>query len=160
MPSRDNCPNWRRVRLVSHDVGGRTNPELAHLQFNGLQYVTPTEVMVAKMLTAQGIPFTPNVPILLGILHVPGQRLPEQPILYVPDFIFDKKTLLWTWPDGRTETTQVIECKGLTRKASHKHSNLHKVRLLDRERHIHLIVLSEEETIELEAAGGLPLVRL
>jgi hypothetical protein len=128
------------------------------LKFDGIHYSTLTELLVAQMLTLQKVRFTPNVLIQLGLMPVPGRKFLDQPVIFVPDFIFNKDEYLWTWPDGATEVIHGIECKGLTRKASHKDGNLHKVHLLDRERRIHLVVISEEETLEFQSAGGLPLV--
>jgi hypothetical protein len=153
-------PDWRGIRLVSQDLGSKLNHKLAHLQFDGIQYATLTELLVAQMLTLQKVRFTPNVLIHLGLVPVPGHKFPDQPVIYVPDFILNKDEFLWTWPDGVIEVIHGIECKGLTRQASHKDGNLHKVHLLDRERHIHLVAISEEETLEFQAAGGLPLVKL
>jgi hypothetical protein len=146
---------WDGIDIKSTNVGGRKKDN-SSLYFNGVQYVTEGEVLLARLLTAMRVPFTPNVKI---ILKPPRSAKTNQDVIYVPDFIFNKKAFVWRNEDGSEEIVHGIEAKGLhARQKTAKGKE--KVRLLREQRGINVKMLSTDEIRCFSRDGGLPMAPL
>jgi hypothetical protein len=141
--------DWRGIRIVSRDMGASVRRR-RRFKFGGIQYVTLTERIIAELLTAMDIAFTPNVEICLD------RESGKIPMIYVPDFIFDGEALIWCDEDGE-KLVHGIECKGMTRHVYEQPHSSRKVRRLARERDIVLKMICEEEALEFQEVGRLPL---
>ncbi len=144
--------DWKGILLKSMNVGASTKQK-AHLRYNGKQYATDGEYILAKLLTATGIDFTPNVQF---VLKPPADGKRRQDVIYVADFIFDKKAFVWTNADGSEELVHGIECKGMM-PGKFPAKAREKVRLLSEQRGIGVKLLSTKEIEEFVARGGLPM---
>jgi len=146
---------WDGIDIKSTNVGGRKKDN-SSLSFNGVQYVTEGEVLLARLLTAMRVPFTPNVKI---VLKPSKSAKTKQAVIYVPDFIFNKKAFVWRNENGTEEMVHGIEAKGLhPRQKTAK--GREKVRLLREQRGINVKMLSTDEIRAFSRAGGLPMTPL
>jgi hypothetical protein len=143
--------DWKGVVIRSVKVCSATKRN-ASLTLDGQQYATEGELLAARMLTAAGIPFTPNVQFEL----LASEKSKRKQMLYVADFIFNREAYIWTNPDGTQELVHGIEAKGLWPAKKEKCGK--KVRALKRQRNINVKLLSTMELRELEKNGGLPLI--
>ncbi len=142
--------DWNGIVMRSTKVCTGTKKN-AHLVLDGQQYATEGELIVARLLTAAGVPFTPNVQFELAA----DERGRRKHMLYVADFIFNRDAFIWTNPDGSQEIVHGIEAKGLWPDKKQKAGK--KVRALKRQRNINVKLLSTMELREMEKKGGLPL---
>jgi hypothetical protein len=141
------CPIWRDIDFVSADVGVRHDRYL----YNGYRYVTWGEERIARMLDSQGVAFTPDVQIVMHRFDVTdGNRQTRQRVIFVPDFIFNRDTYIWTDSEGIGS-----EIHGIEAKAAVRHPD--KVKLLFLRRNIRILVLGNEEIASYEKKGGIPL---
>lgn len=99
----EDVADWDSVNLVSIDVGTAHKPR--RLRFKDYQYCTEGEWHLAQLLSAHGVPFTPDVSFSL--------TLPDgKPRRFVPDFIFDRQAWLWGTSGRRVELVHGFEVKG------------------------------------------------
>ncbi|MDD5251236.1 MAG: hypothetical protein PHT12_01210 [Patescibacteria group bacterium] len=150
--------NWRGVIVESEAVnGGSVDPRLRH---EGVQYVTEGELLLAKLLCQMSVAFTPNVKFLLAPSgnKPPRGRIRFVPVIYVPDFVFNRLGLIWTNEDGTTEIVHGLEAKSV--RSHFKPQALRKARLLAEQRSIHIKLLSETDIRRYAALGTLPIIRL
>ncbi len=140
--------NWDGIILKRTNVGGTSNCDRA-LLVNGVQYVTEGEALMARLLADLRIPFTPNVKFVV--------RSATRDVVYVPDFIFDRRAYRWRNDDGTEEIIHGIECKGLHRRRGET-KRTEKVRLLKEQRGINVKVLSTDEIRLFVRYGRLPMV--
>jgi len=144
--------DWTGVSVKSTDVGGHSKKGLS-LVVDGVQYATKGEAIMARLLLDLGIAFTPNVKFVLKA--APGSKTPRS-VVYVPDFIFDKKAFIWRNEDGSEEIVHGIEAKGAH--AGHfTPKGREKVRLLRSQRGINVKLMSEDEIREFARQGALPM---
>ncbi len=127
--------DWDGIALESFDVGAGNKPK--SLSFEGYQYATQGEVRVARILKQMGIAFTPDVRIRL---ETPDGR----DRFFVPDFVFDRKPYIWT-ARGKQRLIHGIEAKGKTRGGSFSEKALENVRLLEQQRGIVILLLSNSQ---------------
>ena len=150
MTQRSDRADWRGIVMRSVNVGGR-NPKSKRLRFDGYNYVTEGEVILARLLTDMGVPFTPDV-----------QTVTEDPdhgnreVIFVPDFILNQRAYLWTNEDGTTEIVHGLEAKA-ARSGRFTRKDLNKVELLRQQRGIHVKLLSIADIKRYERRGSLPL---
>ncbi len=144
--------NWDGIILKRTNVGGTSKGDRA-LLVNGVQYVTEGEAILARLLADLGIPFTPNVKFVLKAS--PGSK-GGQDVIYVPDFIFDRRAYLWRNEDGSVEMIHGIECKGLHPRRC-RTKGAEKVRLLKTQRGINVKMLSTDEIRSFARSGRLPM---
>lgn len=111
MPLTDRA-DWSGIEIKVHPVGTDGNQRYAHLIYDGRQYATEQEVMVAELLTRMGVPFTPNVRFEFP---APPRFAKRQVSHFVPDFVFDRKAFIWTDPDGSEELIHGLEVKGTSK---------------------------------------------
>ncbi|MFH1047725.1 MAG: hypothetical protein V1738_05455 [Patescibacteria group bacterium] len=141
-------PIWGGIDFVSVDVGVRHDTYL----HNGYRYVTKGEMITAQLLDAQGIAYTPDVSICMRKHTVSDSgRHKYKSVIYIPDFIFNRDSYIWTEPSGDEYIIYGIECKASSSGISDK------VRLLFKRRNIRVIVLGEKEIIDYQNKGGFPL---
>jgi len=134
-------PNWKDVVFVRRrNMGGDPRYE-----FRNYLYCTLGEVALARLLTAQGIAFTPDVTI-----SIPPKGSSQKSRAYVPDFIFNGDEYVWTDEDGTEHVIHGIECKGTMRKSD-------KAKSLYGKRGINVIVVSEAEIDLYTRRGKLPM---
>ncbi len=147
---------WEGVALVSKDVGTRNKP--ARWRIGGVQYATEGEAMLAQLLIAMGIPFTPNVSFQVEFPRRSGKKRE-----FVPDFVFDRQAFVWCGPHGET-LIHGIEAKGAgntpgsrrpARKAMARAR--FKIRLLQEQRSIVIKLLTDAEIKRFFEKGKLPL---
>jgi hypothetical protein len=141
-------PNWRRVKMKSVDVGVRHDKHL----YNDYRYTTKGECLTAQVLDQQDIDYTQDVRFeLRKKIVVDGQPPAKyEDVVYVPDFIFNRDTYLWTAEDGCEYTVHGIECKSSNRLPE-------KVTLLFERRNIRIIVLTAQEIKAYDRLGCFPL---
>lgn len=151
-------PDWRGIRFVSVGVGGKS-----WFEHDGYRYCTPGEMILARLLQRQGIPFTPDIRFTM---RNDDSTAKMSEVIYVPDFVFDRTAWTWTEDDGTSYTIHGLEVKahkptsgsrmrGLPADAAKR--MLKKQALLYRERHVVVIIVSEAEVEAWEAEGGLPM---
>jgi len=140
-------PKWRGIKLVSVDVGVR-HDDFLH---DGYRYVTIGELRIARLLDKQGISFTPDVQVTMRKFDASsnGGRS-RKTVIYVPDFIFNRDTYIWTDQDG-----DEFEIHGIEAKASPGAPP--KVQLLFERRNIRILVLGDKEINAFARNGRLPL---
>ncbi len=105
MAHRDRA-NWEGIQFVSTVVGPPRQD--ASLWVAGYCYQTEGEALIARLLVAMGVSFTPNVKF---VLHPHGHRGGSH--IVVPDFIFNGRAYLWCSPTGET-LIHGLEAKGRT----------------------------------------------
>lgn len=145
--------NWDDVVIRSTNVGGNSKKNNGGLRVNGVQYVTEGEAVLAKLLLALKVAFTPNVKF---VLRAPSGAKNRRDVIYVPDFIFNKRAYVWRNADGSEEIVHGIECKGLHPRQC-KTKGGEKVRLLRQQRGINVKMLSTDEIKDFARAGRLPM---
>jgi len=155
MTHRDEA-NWEGVALVSKDVGTRNKP--ARWRIAGIQYATEGEAMLAQLLIAMGIPFTPNVSFEMEFPRRSGTKRE-----FVPDFVFNRQAFIWCGPHGET-LIHGIEAKGAgptprsRRPAKNAYSRARlKIQLLQEQRGIVIKLLTDGEIRRYFEKGKLPL---
>lgn len=126
--------DWTGIEMTSIDVGARHKKKRS-LIFRDIAYATKGEVRLARLLTEQGILFTPNV---LITLHTLG----DKPRDYVPDFILNTVPYLW----GGNELVHGFEAKGVSINGFTPKA-LARVEALKRERGIVIKLISDREII-------------
>jgi hypothetical protein len=133
--------DWTGIEMCSIDVGGGVKN--SRWSWNGVHYVTEGEFDLAKLLTAIGIPFTPNVAIVLRDAAPYGA--------FVPDFVFNARSYVWRGD----RVIHGFEVKGrITPKA------VEKARLLFEQRGISILLLTDRQVKRFARAGRLPLLPL
>jgi hypothetical protein len=134
-------PNWDGVRFERSSVGCDDSV----YEHNGYHYCTWGELQIARLLTAMGIAFTSNVRFAIQndgtFKKVNG---------FVPDFVFNGDTYVWTEDNGTEIEIHGIECKATNKKPD-------KARLLYEQRGIHILVLADAEIEFYSRQGRLPL---
>ena len=140
--------DWDGVDLVSVNVGAIKN---ARNRYQGFQYATEAEAMLAELLTRMRIPFTPNVFFSLARNSAGGNSR-----CFVPDFVFDKRAFLWHGGTGQRELIHGIEAKGAA-PGRFPPRALEKVRLLCEQRRIVIKLLTNVEIRAFYRAGALPM---
>lgn len=136
----EQIPDWSGIVMRSRDVVGEKSIYL----HRGYRYCTYGEVTLARLLTAQGIDFTPDV----QFPFFPKRK--RRVRSYVADFVFNRNSYVWTEEDGTEIVVHGLECKGAYRKSR-------KAGTLYGERGIHIIVLCEAEIDLYKGKGQLPL---
>jgi len=138
--------DWTGVQLRSIGVGPRRKN---HFVYDGFNYVTQEEAMMAELLTKHGVPFTPNVEFRM-------RRDNGDQRNYVPDFIFNKQPFVWK-AGRRTLLIHGIEVKGDS-SARDKHNLAYKkAGLLWERRRIHVLVLGNAQVYWRYRQGTLPI---
>lgn len=150
--------DWNGIELISTKVGTggkhERNPEV--LEFGGYRYASPEERMLAELLSASGIAFTPDVSFGLDTLH-------QKERIFVPDFIFDRQAYIWSGQraDRRSNAPSVlihgIEAKGMNGKGEFSARAKENVALLWQTRRIKVLLLANEDIHRYYAEGSLPL---
>lgn len=152
MPELVDTARWPHPQLKSLRIGKREtgNPDYF---FDGVQYVTEGECLLAKTLKAMGVPFTPNVQFYLYPVRPPPAGEPRG---FTPDFVFNQRAYVWTNPDGTQEVIHGIEAKG--RSISTKHQR--KADQLFRAYGIRIRLLTTPEIRVYWTIGMLPILPL
>lgn len=134
-------PDWTGISMISRRVGCQ-HDRYVH---QGYRYCTLGEFRVALMLTAMGIPYTPDV-------NFPIQKEGTgRGYAFRPDFVFNGRSYVWTEEDGTEIVIQGIECKSTNKKPQ-------KALLLYEQRGIHILVMNDAEIRRCWNEGqGLPL---
>ncbi|MBU0624849.1 hypothetical protein KKF05_00735 [Patescibacteria group bacterium] len=143
--------NWAAIKLVSKDVGCKNSV----YTLAGYHYCTLGELKIARLLTSQGIEFTPDVSFGIKNDNVLRKAQLKDNTLrtartFVPDFVFNGDEYIWTEDDGTEIVIHGLECKASNRKPD-------KIRLLYEQRGIHILVLSDQEIDWYDQSGELPL---
>ncbi len=136
-------PNWSRIKIVSFDLGVKHDDYL----YDGYRYVTRGEMRIAQMLTRQGIAFTPDVEFPM---HKRGRNGRWRRCAFIPDFIFNCDTYIWTDHDGEKFVIHGIEAKSSLKMPQ-------KVKMLFDRRNIKILVLSDREINKYLYGDGIPL---
>lgn len=147
--------DWSGIEFKPFCVICGNSQRYAHLRFDGQQYATEHEVMVAMLLTKMGFAFTPNV--RCPFLTPP--RVANRRIDYiVPDFIFNGDVYVWTNADGTEELIHGIEVKGISAKRGRFSSKARrKLDELRKQRGISIKLLSNQDAVAWLKRGRLPL---
>ena len=127
--------DWNGIALESVDVGAGNKPK--SLTVDGYQYATQGEMRLATILAHMGIAFTPDVRIQLSAAD--GRER-----FFVPDFVFDRQPFIWT-ARGKRKLIHGIEAKGKTRAGVFSEKALENVRLLQEQRGIAILLLSNSQ---------------
>ncbi len=127
--------NWEGVHFESVDVGAQCKAK--QYVFAGYHYCTKGEAQLAQLLSEFSVPFTQNVPFGLFTPESESRR-------FVPDFVFDRKAYIW---HGRNRPVLIhgIEAKGKTRNGDFSPRALENVRLLQEQRGIRILLLSNSQ---------------
>jgi len=127
--------DWKGIDMSSVGVVGKTHG----YEYRSYMYVTPGEVAVAKLLGAQAVPFTPDVFIKIATpLWTEGL-----PMVYVPDFVFNRRPYVWIDADGHRELIHGIEVKHRGRAGNFPKRGLRKIAVLREARGISVKILDE-----------------
>ncbi len=139
--------NWDGVHFESVNVGAKQKTK-KHI-FSGYHYCTKGEVQLAELLTTFGVGFTPDVPFAL---EMPDGRVGR----FVPDFVFNRKAYIW---NGRNRPMLIhgIEAKGRTKNGEFSTRALENVRLLEEQRGIRVLLLSNSQIKQYFNLRRLPL---
>ncbi len=144
--------DWSGIVLESVNVGAHP---CDRLKLDGYQYVNEQELALAKLLKRMGIPFTPDVRIVLDVPpDARGERGSAQRI-YVPDFIFDKTAYLW-WGIGGRQVIHGLEAKRAV--SGHFPARaIQNIDLLAAQRNVRVKLLSGAQIMRFAAKGALPM---
>ncbi|MEA3249458.1 MAG: hypothetical protein U9Q03_03810 [Patescibacteria group bacterium] len=141
--------DWSGILMVSVGVVGKSSG----IKYGKYRYVTPGEVAVARLLDSMGVPFTPDVSI--KVFHPDWSD--TMPMVYVPDFIFDKRACIWTDRDGGREIVHGIEVKHRTRKSGmFPAKGLKKIAVLRKAKGINIKIVDE---LTVQKLTGLPITK-
>ncbi len=141
--------DWTGIVIASVGVQGRTSG----YEYGGYRYVTPGEVAIARLLTEQDIPFTPDVQVRIRT-PLWKERLP---LVYTPDFVFDGQAYIWCDRTGTEEIVHGIEVKGRNRQGRYPRRALEKIKVLREARGINVTLIDESLACRM---GALPLTLL
>lgn len=118
--------------------------------FAGYPHVTVGEQALARLLTRQGIPYTPDVRFTFR--DETGRR----GVVFVPDFVFNKTAYIWEGIRGRRFLIHGIEVKRASRGYFRK-KEVRKVKLLKWRRGINILLMSHRQIRYFGLRGKLPL---
>jgi len=131
---------WNGVKIRSHDFGatGKRNINRQTYVHDGRTYRTGSEAHLAEMLRRQRIPFTSDV-----LFELMSES--QEPRIYVPDFIFNKNAYVWQGSRGRKPMLiHGIEAKDRNREGKFPERAWENVRILEKQRGIVILLLSNE----------------
>lgn len=152
--------DWTDIAITSADLGkaaiGVRRKSRERWIFDGYQYASEGEFLLAKLLTEEGVPFTPDVRCTVRLPHACAERV------FYPDFVLNGETWLWT-AGGKPRRVHGLEAKGNPRNrpdtagAGYPRRVVENFDLLRAQRGIVIKILSEKEIRRWAERGRLPL---
>lgn len=136
--------NWTDIEFNSIMIKNGRYP------YNGYPHVTVGEQMLARLLTRQGIPYTPDVRMTFR------DESGKWGVTFVPDFVFNRYSFVWCSEKGRQFLIHGIEVKRASR-GFFPGKTIRKARLLRNEKNINILLLSHKQIRQYTMRGGLPL---
>jgi len=127
--------DWTGIDMDSVGVVGKTHG----YEYRGYMFVTPGEVAVARLLDLMGVPFTPDVFIKVKTSLWPGRL----PLVYVPDFVLNRRAFVWTDEDGSRELIHGFEVKQRSRDGDYPARGMRKITVLREAKGIRIKILDE-----------------
>lgn len=144
--------DWTGIKLVSENVGPGIN-RAPQYEVNGYSYATIGEKLIAEMLAAARVHFTPDVGITISIPEHERVGKEKETKLYVPDFVFNFRAFLWCEHGKDPELIHGLEAKGASLGFFPKRG-LKYVRLLKEQKGIVIKLLGETQIRQFHANGG------